>query len=108
MQPGERFPDYGGHDDGQAGYFGDLMESVAAMENHREGKLTAQLQGRGGATPQGGFKVLAGHSEEVALLQSGVRPETADQRKNAGKMGRGPYETESSGGRSRSSCPQVP
>ncbi|MGA7219878.1 MAG: hypothetical protein WBX38_16280, partial [Candidatus Sulfotelmatobacter sp.] len=62
--------------------FGEMIEGVAAMKDHREGKLnSAQLYGGSSAAPQGGFKAASRHSKKAALFVSRVRAQVADQRK---------------------------
>ena len=88
--------------------FSELMEGVGAMKSSPRGQdHAAQLQSRGDAAAQGGFEAHPGHAKETALLTSGVRAQIADQRKNAGEMGTGAGETESSGSGAGSSRAQV-
>ena len=58
----------------------------------------AKLQRGSDAAASGGFRVYSRDAEEDAVFASGVCSEAADQRKDAGKMGAGPGQAESSGG----------
>lgn len=84
--------------------FADLMEGVAAMKNHREGKLTLRsYKVEGVAAAQGGLQGHPGYSKEAALLARGLRQQTANQRTHPGEMGTGPREAEPTGRRAGSS-----
>ena len=58
--------------------FGELVEGVAAMKSHREGKLTLRsYKVEVAPLPQGRFQADPRHSKEAALFKSGVRTQTA-------------------------------
>ena len=50
--------------------FDEMMEGVAAMKSHREGKITLPPKGRSGATPQGRLEIDSRHPQEAALFTS--------------------------------------
>jgi hypothetical protein len=58
--------------------FGELVESVAAMKSHREGKLMlCSYKVDAAPPPKIDSKLQPRHSKEAALFKSGVRTQTA-------------------------------
>src|SRR6266446_738122 len=86
-------------DEGEAAYL--QRNDGGSLRDERSSRgqgYLAQLQSRCGAAAEGGFEAASRYSEDAALLASGLRAQAADQRKNAGKVGAGTREAESSGG----------
>ena len=57
--------------------FGELVEGVAAMKSHREGKLTLRSYKVEVAPLPKVVQADPRHSKEAALFKSGVRTQTA-------------------------------
>ena len=51
--------------------FDEMMEGIAAMKSHREGKITLRTyKVKSGAAPEGGLEIDSRHPQEAKLLTS--------------------------------------
>jgi len=80
--------------------FGELMEGVAAMKGHREGKITLRTHKvEASPLPKVDRNSFWTRGRSCAVRARFSRAQAAHQRTNAGKMGTGTRETQSSGRR---------